>query len=182
MAITQDQIVAIQYSASVGDEIIDNNMEEAEPLFFMFGHGQMMPGLETRITEMNIGDSAVLEIPCAEAYGEHQPEAIQTVPKEHLAHLDLHEGLVLQGQGENGEPVMVIVKEINDDTVIMDHNHPMAGQDISFSVTIKDIRDPSEDELSMGIAAENQQHHHEEGGCCGDGEANSGDKGGCGCH
>ncbi len=182
MAIKQDQIIAIQYSASIGDEIIDNNMEDAEPLFFMFGHGQMMPGLETRITEMNIGDSAVLEIPCAEAYGEHQPEAIQTVPKEHLAHLDLHEGLVLQGQGENGEPVMVMVKEINDDTVIMDHNHPMAGQDVSFSVTIKDIRDPSEDELSMGIAAENQHHHHEEGGCCGDGEGNSDDKGGCGCH
>ncbi len=186
MAIKQDQIVAIQYSASVDNEIIDNNMEEAEPLYFMFGHGQMMPGLETRIADMNIGDSAELEIPCAEAYGEHQAEAIQTVPKEHLAHLDLHEGLVLQGQGENGEPVMVIVKEINDDTVIMDHNHPMAGQDINFSLTIKDIRDPSEDELSKGIAAENQhqhQHHHEEGGgCCGDGEGNSGESGGCGCH
>ncbi len=83
-------------------------------------------------------------------------------------------------------PVMVVVKEINDDTVVMDHNHPMAGQDISFSVTIQDIRDPSEDELTMGIAAENQHHHHhhdEGGGCCGGGEGDSGKKdGGCGCH
>jgi len=183
MAIKQDQIVAIQYSASIENEIIDNNMEESEPLFFMYGRGQMMPGLETRIAEMNIGDSSDLEIPAAEAYGAHNPEAIQTVPKEHLAHLELHEGLVLQGQGENGEPVMVVVKEIHADTVVMDHNHPMAGQDVSFSVTIKDIRDPSEEELNMGIAAENQHHHHhEEGGCCGDGKDDAGDKGGCGCN
>jgi len=185
MAIKQDQIVAIQYSATVNNEIIDNNMEDAEPLFFMYGRGQMMPGLETRIADMNVGDSSELQIPAAEAYGAHNPEAIQTVPKEHLAHLDLHEGLVLQGQGDNGEPVMVVVKEINENTVVMDHNHPMAGQDVSFSVTIKDIRDPSEDELTMGIAAENQHHHHqEEGGCCGGGgnKGDSGESGGCGCH
>ncbi len=182
MAIKQDQIVAIKYSASVKSEVIDNNMEDDAPLFFMYGRGQMMPGLETRIAEMNIGDSSDLEIPAAEAYGEHKPEAIQTVPKEHLAHLDLHEGLVLQGQGENGEPVMVVVTEIQDDIVIMDHNHPMAGQDISFSVTIHDIRQPSEEELNMGMAAENQHHHHhhEEGGCCGgEGHDDSGAQGGC---
>lgn len=209
MAIKQDQIVAIQYSASIQNEVIDNNMEDTEPLFFMYGRGQMMPGLETRIAEMNIGDASDLEIPAAEAYGDHNPEAIQTVPKEHLAHLELHEGLVLQGQGENGEPVMVVVKEIHDDSVVMDHNHPMAGQDVTFSVTIKDIRDPSEEELNMGIAAENQHHHHHgEGGCCGgehddagdhgcgdghdgaggkgggcgDGHGDAGGKGGCGCH
>lgn len=187
MAIKQDQIVAIKYSASVNNEVIDNNMEEDAPLFFMYGHGQMMPGLETRIAEMNIGDTSDLEIPAAEAYGEHNPEAIQTVPKEHLAHLELHEGLVLQGQGENGEPVMVVVKEIHDETVTMDHNHPMAGQDVSFSVTIQDIREPNEQELNMGIAAENQHHHHnhEDGGCCGgshedSGEHSSGSEGGCG--
>lgn len=171
MAIKQDQIVAIKYSATINSEVIDNNMEDDAPLFFMYGRGQMMPGMETRIADMSIGDSSDLEIPAAEAYGEHNPEAIQTVPKEHLAHLDLHEGLVLQGQGENGEPVMVVVKDIQEETVVMDHNHPMAGQDVSFSVTIEDIRDPSEDELTMGIAAENQHHHHhEEGGCCGGGD------------
>ncbi len=66
----------------------------------------------------------------------------------------------------------------------MDHNHPMAGQDVSFSVTIKDIRDPSEEELSMGIAAENKHHHdhQHEGGCCGGGTGDEGDESGCGCH
>jgi len=184
MAIKQDQIVAIKYSASVDSEIIDNNLEEDAPLFFMFGRGQMMPGLETRIADMNIGDSAELEIPAVEAYGDHNPDAIQSVPKEHLAHIELHEGLVLQGQGENGEAVMVMVKEIKEDVVVMDHNHPMAGQDVSFSVTITDIRDPSEEELSQGVAAENQQHHHHEheGGCCGGGQGDAGDESGCGCN
>lgn len=167
MAIKQDQIVAIKYSASVNSDVIDNNMKDDAPLFFMFGRGQMMPGLESRIVDMNIGDSSDLEIPAEEAYGAHDPEAVQTVPKEHLAHLELHEGLVLQGQGDNGQPIMVVVKEILEDSVIMDHNHPLAGQDVSFSVTIEDIRDPSEEELSMGIAAENQHQHNDDGSCCG---------------
>ena len=182
MSIEQDQIVAIKYTASVNSEVIDNNMENDAPLFFMFGRGQMMPGLESRITDMNIGDSSNLEIPADEAYGPHNPEAIQTVPKEHLAHLELHEGLVLQGQGEHGEPVMVMVKEILDDSVVMDHNHPLAGQDVNFSITIEDIRDPSEEELKNGLAAENQHDH--EGGCCGgeegSDEQHSHDGGGCG--
>ncbi len=79
-----------------------------------------------------------------------------------------------------------MVKEIKEDIVVMDHNHPMAGQDVSFSVTIEDIRDPSEEELSQGVAAENQQqHHHEhdhEGGCCGGGQGDAGDESGCGCN
>ncbi|MCU7835660.1 MAG: peptidylprolyl isomerase [gamma proteobacterium symbiont of Taylorina sp.] len=180
MSIIQDQIVAIKYTASVENEVVDNNMENETPLFFMFGRGQMMPGLESRITDMNIGDTADLDIPAEEAYGEHNPDAVQTVPKEHLEHIELHEGLILQGQGESGEPVMVMVKEINDDSVIMDHNHPLAGQDVSFSLSIEDIRDPSEEELSTGLAAENQHHHS--GGCCGDGEGSEGDESGCGCH
>ncbi|MCK5697206.1 MAG: peptidylprolyl isomerase [Gammaproteobacteria bacterium] len=185
MTIKQDQIVGIKYTAKANNEVIDNNMEEEAPLFFMYGRAQMMPGLETRIAEMNMGDSAEFEIPTEEAYGAHNPEAIQSVPKEHLAHIDLHEGLVLQGQGEQGEPVMVVVKEINDDTVLMDHNHPMAGQDISFSVTIDSIRDPSDEEVQQGVAAENQHHHdhnHGEGGCCGGGHGDAGDESGCGCH
>ena len=197
MSIEQDQIVAIKYTATVNSEVVDNNMDNDAPLFFMFGRGQMMPGLESRIMDMNIGDSSELEIPAEEAYGEHKPEAIQTVPKEHLEHIELHEGLVLQGQGEHGEPVMVVVKKINDDSVIMDHNHPLAGQDINFSLTIEDIRDPNEEELASGLAAENQHNHS--GGCCGGGEHNGeqhdhsgggcgngnkgeGGGGGCGCH
>jgi len=185
MAIKQDQIVAIKYTASVDGEVVDNNTNSDKALYFMYGRGQMMPGLESRIAEMNTGDSSNLEIPAEEAYGEYNPEAVQSVPKEHLAHLELHEGLVLQGQGDNGDPVMVVVKEINDDTVTMDHNHPMAGQDVSFSLTIEAIRNPSDEELETGIAAENKhihQHHHDsEGGCCG-GQGDAGDESGCGCH
>ena len=201
MNIKQDQIVAIKYTASANSEVIDNNMDDEAPLFFMYGRGQMMPGLENRISEMKIGESAELEIPAAEAYGEYNSESIQTVPKEHLAHIELHEGLVLQGQDDKGAPVMVVVKDILDDAVVMDHNHPMAGHDVSFSVTIHDIRDPSEEELNMGLAAENQHHHHHEGGggccgggedqqhhhegdsgCCGGGKGDEGDESGCGCH
>ncbi len=174
MAIEQDQIVAIEYSASTNGEIIDSNIG-AQALHFMYGRGQMMPGLESRISEMNIGDASELHIPAAEAYGEHNAEAFQSVPKEHLAHLEIQEGMVLQGEDSNGQPIMVTVKEIQEEHVVMDHNHPLAGQDVEFNVTIKDIRNPTEQELNTGIAAENQQaHHHDHGaGGCGSGS--------CGC-
>jgi FKBP-type peptidyl-prolyl cis-trans isomerase SlyD len=175
MAIEQDQIVGIKYSASVNSEIIDNNMEADAPLFFIYGRGQMMPGLESRIAEMNIGDSSDLEIPSAEAYGDYNPELTRSVPKEHLAHLEVQEGMILQGQDENGEPVMVVVKEVTDEVVIMDHNHPLAGKDVNFSVTIEEIREASEEELEVGVAKENMHlhdHNHNGGGC---------GSGSCGC-
>jgi FKBP-type peptidyl-prolyl cis-trans isomerase SlyD len=80
---------------------------------------------------------------------------------------------------------MVVVKEIHDEHVLMDHNHPLAGQDVDFKVSIKDIRNPTEEELNTGIAAENQQvhnhnHNHDEVGGAGGGCGGGG--GSCGCH
>ncbi len=173
MAIQDNQVVSIEYEVRDGDKVVDSNMGGA-PLVFMFGKGQIIPGLENGIKDMNIGDKADVLVKPADAYGEYNPEATQEVPKEQFAGIDLTEGMTLYGQGEDGGTVQVIVKEIKDDSVVIDFNHPLAGKELMFTVAINNVRDASADEILSGVPVENQQ---EDDGCCGTGGGS-----GCGCH
>ena len=169
MAINEGQIVSIEYEVKDGSKIIDSNIGQ-EPLVFMFGKGQIIPGLEEGIKNMEIGQKADLLVKAADAYGEYNSEATQDVPKEQFAGIDLQEGMTLYGQGADGQTVQVVVKEIKEESVVVDFNHPLAGKDLVFTVTINNIREATPDEVASGIPVENQQDE-----CCSTG-------GGCGCH
>ena len=169
MAINEGQIVSIEYQVKDGDKVIDSNVGQ-EPLVFMYGKGQIIPGLEAGIKDMNVGEKADVLVKAADAYGEYNPEATQDVPKEQFAGIDLQEGMTLYGQGEGGQTVQVTVKEIKDDSVVVDFNHPLAGKDLMFTVTLNNVREATPEEAATGIPAENQKDE-----CCSTG-------GGCGCH
>jgi len=173
MAIAENQVVSIEYEVRDGDTVVDSNVGGA-PLVFMFGRGQIIPGLENGLQNMAMGEKADVLVKPADAYGEYNEEAQQEVPKDQFAGIELAEGMTLYGQGEDGGTVQVIVKEIKDDTVIVDFNHPLAGKDLMFSVTLNSVRDASADEIASGIPAENQT---DDSGCCGTGGGS-----GCGCH
>ncbi|SFV66033.1 FKBP-type peptidyl-prolyl cis-trans isomerase SlyD [hydrothermal vent metagenome] len=170
MAIQENQVVSIEYEVRDGDKVVDSNMGSGKPLVFMYGKGQIIPGLENGIKNMNIGDKADILVKPEDAYGEYNPDATQEVPKEQFAGIDLAEGMTLYGQGEDGGTVQVVVKEIKDDSVIIDFNHPLAGKELMFTVAINNVRDASADEILSGVPVENQQ---EDEGCCGSS---------CGCH
>jgi FKBP-type peptidyl-prolyl cis-trans isomerase SlyD len=169
MAIEANQIVSIEYEVRDGDTVVDSNVGGA-PLVFMFGKGQIIPGLENGIANMAIGEKADVLVKPADAYGELNPDAQQEVPKDQFAGIELTEGMTLYGQGEDGGTVQVTVKEIKDDTVVIDFNHPLAGKDLMFTVTVNNIREASAEEVMTGIPAENKP---EEGEHCGSGS--------CGC-
>lgn len=170
MAIEKNQIVSIEYEVSDGEKVVDSNVG-GMPLVFMFGKGQIIPGLENAIANMSIGEKAEVLVKAEDAYGEYEAEAKQEVPKDQFAGIDLEIGMALYGQGEDGGTVQVIVKEIGDENVIIDFNHPLAGKDLSFIVSINNIREASAEEAMSGIPVENQ---HDE--CCGTGGGS-----GCGC-
>ena len=140
MAINEGQIVSIEYQVKDGDKVIDSNVGQ-EPLVFMYGKGQIIPGLEAGIQNMNVGEKADVLVKAADAYGEYNPEATQDVPKEQFAGIDLQEGMTLYGQGEGGQTVQVTVKEIKDESVVVDFNHPLAGKDLMFTVTLNNVRE-----------------------------------------
>jgi len=170
MAIEANQIVSIEYEVKDGEKIVDSNVG-GEPLVFMFGKGQIIPGLENGIVNMAIGEKGDILVNPEDAYGEYNAEATQEVPADQFAGIELDLGMTLYGQGEDGGTVQVTVKELKGETVVIDFNHPLAGKALMFSVAINNVRDASAEEAMTGIPAENKQE--EEGESCGTG---------CGCH
>lgn len=174
MAIQENQVVSIEYEVRDGDTIVDSNIGGV-PLVFMQGRGQIIPGLEKGLSNMSSGEKADVLVKSEDAYGAYNSEAIQEVPIEQFAGIELSEGMNLYGQGEDGSTVQVTVKEIKDNAVVVDFNHPLAGKDLMFSVKINSIRDASAEEIASGIPAENLTN---ESGCC----STTGNDSGCGCH
>ena len=170
MAITENQIVSIEYEVRSDNEVVDSNVG-GELLTFMIGKQQIIPGLEEHLCGMEMGEKGDVLVPAAKAYGDYNDEALQEVPKEQFAGIELTEGMSLYGQSEDGGTVQVTVKEIKEDNVMIDYNHPLAGKDLMFSVTVATVRDATADEAMTGVPAENAQP--ESGGSCGTG---------CGCH
>lgn len=170
MAIEKNQIVSIEYEVSDGEKVVDSNIG-GMPLVFMFGRGQIIPGLENAISNMSIGEKAEVLVKAEDAYGAYEAEAKQEVSRDQFAGIELEIGMTLYGQGEDGGTVQVVVQDIGDESVIIDFNHPLAGKDLVFLVGINNIREASTEEMMSGIPVENQ---HDD--CCGTGGGT-----GCGC-
>ncbi|WP_104721187.1 FKBP-type peptidyl-prolyl cis-trans isomerase [Helicobacter mesocricetorum] len=169
--ISNNQVVSIEYQVKEDgtENILDSNIG-GQPLEFIMGKGEVIKGLENAVAKMSVGDKQEIVIAPVDAYGEYISDYVQEVPREQFVGIDLQAGMTLFGQGDNGQTVQVIVKDFNDDVVIVDYNHPLAGKTLSFAVTLLDAREATEKELSYGLHA----NHNGGGGCCGGG--------GCGCH
>lgn len=169
MAIEANQIVSLEYEVKDGDKVVDSNVGGA-PLVFMFGKGQIIPGLENGLANMAIGEKADILVKPEDAYGEYNAEATQEVPADQFAGIDLELGMTLYGQAEDGGTTQVTVKEMGAETVTIDFNHPLAGKTLLFSVTLNNVREATAEEAMTGVPAENKPDEDE---CCGSG---------CGCH
>ena len=171
MTITAENcVVGIEYEVKEAGttEVVDSN-KGGEPLEFIVGKGQIIPGLESALVGMSKDESGDIMVKAADAYGEINPEAQQTLPRDQFEGIDLVEGMNLYGQGEGGQTVQVTVKGFTDSEVTIDFNHPMAGKDLMFSVTVLSAREATEDEIASGIVGGPKEHGN---GSCGSG---------CGC-
>jgi FKBP-type peptidyl-prolyl cis-trans isomerase SlyD len=147
----KDCVVGIEYEVKEAgkNEIVDSN-KGSQPLEFIMGTGQIIPGLEKGLTGMQEGESGDILVPAKDAYGEYNSEAVQTLPIEQFEGIELKEGLTLYGQGENGQTVQVTVKSFNDKEVVVDFNHPLAGKDLMFSVKVVSAREATDEEKATG--------------------------------
>lgn len=187
MSIKKNDVVSMFYELKDANtnEVLESNLY-AEPISFIVGKGQILEGLEEEIMKLESPGNADVLIKKDKGLGEYDANAVQTLPKEQFAGIELKIGMELFGEGENGESVRVSVKEIGENDVTIDYNHPYAGRDLLFSLNIVDSRAASEDEILTGIVAGSHScgcsshgdHHHKGGGgCCGGGRS----RGGCGC-
>lgn len=167
-------VISIEYTLTDANskEQLDSNVG-GNPLEFISGMGQIIPGLEKEIETAQTGDKKDVMVAPAEAYGEYNEEAVQVLPKEQFAGIDLVEGMTLYGTGENQQTVQVMVKSFTDSEVTIDYNHPLAGKTLMFTVAILDVRAATEEEIQTGIVGGMAAA----GGCCGGGSCGSHDHG-----
>ncbi len=167
MAIEKNQVVELAYTLRdpKTGEILDQS-PEGNPLKFITGAGQIIPGLEKEIMQMNCGESKEILVKAADAYGEVNPNAFQTVQKSQLSNLpDLKEGMVLSGQDPQGHLITVRVHKIEGENVTLDLNHPMAGKDLLFEVKICDVRPATDEELAHGHVHDSENDCNCKPGC-----------------
>lgn len=162
--VADDIVVSIDYTLTVDGEVVDST-EGDEPLAFLQGHQNIIPGLEHELSGMKIGDSKTVVVPPSQAYGEIDPDNIIDVPRsEFPSEIPLEPGTELEVKNADGEVLSATIASINPDSVKLDFNHPLAGKELTFNVTVVDLRAPTEEELAHGhIHYEDEGFDFEEG-------------------
>ena len=134
--------VSVHYRGTLDDgSQFDSSYDRGQPITFQVGTGQMIPGFEKNVLGMKIGEEREFTLAPGDAYGEHNPEAIQEISKQMFPdNFTFQVGGVVQGEPEEGILVATILSE-QKDTVTLDFNHPMAGRDLTFNVEVVDINE-----------------------------------------
>ncbi len=160
MQIAQDSVALIDYTLTndAGD-VIDSS-QGGEPLAYLHGHRNIIPGLENALAGKVVGDSLKVSVAPAEGYGELNPALLETVPRNLFQGVDTIEvGMQFQAQTAQGMQV-ITVKAVDGDEVTVDGNHPLAGQTLHFDVTVTEVRAASAEELEHGHVHGVGGHHH----------------------
>ncbi len=132
--------VRIHYTGTLQDGTQFDTSQGRDPLEFEVGSGQIIPGLDQALPGMAVGDTKSVEVPAESAYGAVDPNARQEVPRAGIpADIPLEPGSQLQMQTPDGRAVPVTVAEVDEETVTLDANHPLAGQDLKFDIELVSV-------------------------------------------
>ena len=154
--IADNKVATVHYTGTIPDsgEIFDSS-EGREPLTFLVGHKNMIPGFEREMIGAKVGEKREFTLTSEDAYGDHNPEAIQVVQADMFGDITPEVGMVL-----NSDMGPFRVTEINAESITVDFNHELAGKSLTFNVAVVEIRDASEDEVSHGHAHGPGVHDH----------------------
>ncbi|MDT8448890.1 MAG: peptidylprolyl isomerase [Wenzhouxiangellaceae bacterium] len=153
MQATADTVVTIDYTLTGNDgEVIDTS-DDRDPLAYLHGHGNIIPGLEKALEGKSEGDEVKVKVTPEQGYGPHRDELVQNVSMDAFAGIDKVEpGMKFNAESAQG-PLVVKVTEIDGDQVTIDANHELAGEELNFDVTVREVREASPQELQQGQPA-----------------------------
>ncbi len=131
--------VKVHYTGTLVDGAVFDSSDGRDPIEFEIGSGQVIPGFDAAVAALDVGQTETINIPCAEAYGELRDEMVGQIPRAELPEdLEPEVDMVLSMQSPEGEmPVRIV--EVADDTVTLDANHPLAGKDLTFELTLVEV-------------------------------------------
>lgn len=158
--IEKEKVVAIHYKLTSSDGQTLDSSEGNDPLHYLHGFGNIIPGLEEELEGKKEGDKLSVTIPPEKAYGVRNDQNMLQVKKDQFEGVEeVKIGMQVQTQSEKGVQLFTVSKMFGD-TVILDGNHPLAGETLSFDVEVMDIRDASKEELEHGHVHGPGGHHH----------------------
>jgi FKBP-type peptidyl-prolyl cis-trans isomerase SlyD len=150
-------VVTMNYSLSIDGEVVDSSeVEDNDPIIFLQGAGQIISGLEKSIYGLKVGDKKSVTVDPKDGYGEIDPESIVEVPKDEFPKdfpLELGVEITVNADDEDDEgdeEMEATIVAVNDSTVTLDFNHPLAGKTLNFDVHIIDIREATSEEIEHG--------------------------------
>ncbi len=171
MEISQNKVVSLSYTLVVDGDVIETVTAE-KPMKFIFGTGYLLPKFEEYIAGKKAGDNFEFVLSAEEGYGEINSDAIVELPK-NIFEIDgkIEEGLLTEGNtlpmmDSSGNRLNGTIDEVKEDTVIMNFNHPLAGEELHFSGSVVEIREATEDELRDGLFGEKKARQGCSGDCC----------------
>ncbi len=160
MQIATNSIVSFDYTLTNGDGQVLDTSSGKQPLSYLHGAGNIIPGLENELAGKQAGDNVKVTVAPAEAYGERDEKLVQPVPRAAFKGIDqIQPGMQFTAQSPQGARIVTVVA-VADEQVTIDANHPLAGQTLHFDVTIRDVRQATEDELNHGHAHGPGGAHH----------------------
>jgi peptidylprolyl isomerase len=137
--ITQGSTVEVHYTGKLTNDEVFDSSEGKEPLKFEVGSGQIIPGFENAILGKNVGDKVTVSIDPTQAYGDVREDLLVKVPFDKMPG-EVEVGQTLQADSGQGQPVMVVVEQVNEDHVVINGNHPLAGKELVFDIEIVSVQ------------------------------------------
>lgn len=191
MKIAKNTVVSIAYQVRTQDGVLVDEAPVNQPLEYLQGHNNLVIGLENALEGKNVGDKFEVRVTPEEGYGEYNENLVQRVPKDVFVGVDeLVVGMRFIADTDVG-PLPVVITQVDENEVVVDGNHMLAGQELLFSVEVVATREATAEEIAHGHIHQadggccgGHDHDEEEGhGCCGGGHGHHhGHGGGCGCN
>jgi FKBP-type peptidyl-prolyl cis-trans isomerase SlyD len=154
------KVVRFHYTLKDTKGVVLESSVNDEPLSYLEGVGQIIPGLESELRGLTKGAKKSVHVKAGEAYGEYEKDLIVQVPRDQIPKPDVAVGDKFHADSGAGHTQVVVVTAVDDKHITVDGNHPLAGQDLHFDVEIVEVRDATKEELEHGHAHGGDGHHH----------------------
>jgi FKBP-type peptidyl-prolyl cis-trans isomerase SlyD len=158
--VADDVVVTMEYILTVDGEIVDSSKEDG-PIQFLQGHGNIIPGLESHLGGLAVGESLQILVAATDAYGDYDSEQIVDIPLDEFPEeICIEPGVELEMKDQDGDQLFARIVSVGKSRAKLDFNHPLAGKELTFDVTIVGLRPPTPEELEHGHVHGSEGHVH----------------------
>ncbi len=148
MKIKDKTFVSIDYTLKLDSGETVDKSEPGKPFSFVVGSGQVIPGLEKGLKGLEKGETTTITVEAADGYGEQRPDLMREIPRSQFpANIDLKPGMAFEAESPQG-PMRFTISQVNEDMVVADFNHPLAGERLHFDITVSEVREPRPEDMA----------------------------------